>query len=199
MKLQFDTPIPRNQECVTIILMIYMIGGPPRAGKSLLAQKLISKKPMSSFSCDFMYNLDQIRNIPDFEHMEIIEKGNAFLPSLESLLINIARQTENCLIEGEVILPHHIYELSKKYEIRACFLGLSDTSIEQIISNGGFFNWPKYKIQNNMKHEIVGLAERTISRSKIIQDECQKYDQQFFDLALGYESQQNVALTYLLS
>jgi len=178
--------------------MIYLIGGPPRAGKSTLAQQFISRRPMPSFSCDFTYDMDQVKQLSGFEHAGIIEKADAYFPVLQQLILNVSRRAENCLIEGEVILPHHIAELEKDYDIKACFIGLSDTSIEDIIKYGGYFNWPKYKLENDLGHEVSHLVERTIERSKIIENECVKYGQTYYDLSGNYLSQQSAALGFFL-
>lgn len=178
--------------------MIYLIGGPPRAGKSLLAQRFISRKSINSFSCDFTYDMDQVTQMPGFSGADIIEKGEAYFPILKQLVHNISYRTEDCIIEGEVILPRHIVELAKDYEIRACFIGLSDTTIEKIIEYGGYFNWPKYKLENNLESELSDLKEHVVRRSKIIEKDCAKYTQQYFDLAGDYEEQQDKALSYLL-
>lgn len=178
--------------------MIYLIGGPSRVGKSILAQRFIEHRPIPSFSCDFTYDMEQVRQLPGFRNAGIIEKANAYYPVLKELISSISYRSEHCIIEGEVILPRHIIELSKEYDIRACFIGLSDTSIEDIVEYGGFFNWPQYKIENNLEQEIQGLAERTTARSKIIEDECNKYSQHYFNLSGNYEEAQAAALGYLL-
>ena len=165
--------------------MIYLIGGPPRVGKSLLAKKFVSVKAMYAFSCDFTYDTYDFTATVKFKRADIVEKGNMFYPKLEELVGNIVRQTENCVIDGEVILPHHVVALSKKHNIRACFLGLSDTSLDKILTYGGHFNWPKHKLENGMESEVIGLAKLTAVRSEIIESECLKHGQPYLDLAVG--------------
>lgn len=178
--------------------MIYLIGGSPRAGKSLLAQRFISQKPINSFSCDFTYDMDQVVQLSGFAGAGIIEKGEAYFPILKQLVHNISYRTEDCIIEGEVILPQHILELAKGYDVRACFVGLSDTSMEKIIKHGGYFNWPRYKLENNLEHEVSELVERIITQSRVIENECIKYDQPYFDLSGNYTKRQTAALDFLL-
>lgn len=178
--------------------MIYLIGGAPRTGKSGLVQQLITRKPISSLSTDFLYDLDQVRAITNFDKLDVLKKGEVFFPILERIIGNIQRQSENCVIDGDVILPRHADFLSKKYEIRACFLGLSEASIEEIIQHGGHFNWPKYKLENGMAKDVEGLVERTIQKSEIIASECVKYDQYYLDLSADFTLGQARALRYLL-
>ena len=179
--------------------MIYLIGGAPRVGKSLLASHFVALKPMPSFSLDFLYSLKQITNIAEFEQASILEKGRLFYPTFKELLIDVNRRSENCVIDGEVILPEFISELSKQYEIKCCFLGLSETSIETIIEHGGYFNWPKWKLQNGFQDEVKDLAERTISRSLIIQKEAKKFELLYYDLTPNYTHASRAALQYLIS
>ena len=178
--------------------MIYLIGGPPRAGKSQLVNKFIGKRPMPAFSCDFLYDLEQIKNLSGFSGADILEKGRLFLPTLEQLLINVSLRSEDCIIEGEVILPEFIADLHKKYKVRACFLGLSTTTNEQIIAYGGFFNWPQHKYDTGLGHEVDDLAQRTIRRSKIIEEQAKKYDQKYFDLSMNYEVSAAAAVDFLM-
>jgi hypothetical protein len=179
--------------------MIYLIGGAPRVGKSQFLQRLIIQKSMPAFSCDFLYDLDQIKNIDGFSGADILEKGRLFFPTFQQLLINVSLRTKDCAIEGEVILPEFISELAQKYNISSCFLGLSSTNIENIIQNGGYFNWPQSKLDNNLGHEIDNLVERTIERSKIIEFETQKHNLPYFDLAEDYNAKVELAIETLLS
>jgi hypothetical protein len=179
--------------------MIYLIGGAPRVGKSQFAQKLITARPMPSFSCDFLYDLAQIRQIPNFEYTEILERGRLFYPTLQELLINIKRRSQDCVLDGEVILPEFIPELAKTYDIRSCFLGLSDTNLETILKHGGYFNWPQYKLEHHLEIEVHDLAERTVGRSQIIEVEAKKYQVSYFDLASDYDATVKLALNSLLS
>jgi len=178
--------------------MIYLIGGAPRVGKSQFMQKLISRKAMPSISCDFLYDLEQIKTLDGFAGANILEKGRAFYPTLKQLLADISVRSEDCIIEGEVILPEFVPELSKMYDIRCCFLGLSKTNLETILTHGGFFNWPQFKLSHHLEAEVQNLAERTIERSNIIRQECEKFQTHYFDLADDYSRVIEQAADYLL-
>ncbi len=177
--------------------MIYLIGGAPRVGKSLLASRLINAKPMPSFSLDFLYNLSQVKTLKGFGGAPILEKGRLFYPTLKELLVDVERRSEDCVIDGEVILPEFIPELSKLYSIRCCFLGLSKTDIETIVKHGGHFNWPQWKLENGYEAEVKDLAERTVSRSLVIEKEAKKYGLPYFDLSTEYEQTSKAALSRL--
>lgn len=179
--------------------MIYLIGGAPRVGKSRLATKLVAAKPMPFFSLDFLYNLEQVKQISGFKKAPILKKGRLFYPTLKELIVDVDRRSKDCVIEGEVVLPEFIPELSREYEIQSCFLGLSQTSIESIISHGGHFNWPLWKQENGRRNEVDGLAERTVSRSLEIQEEAYKYNLPYYDLAIDYDQKSKEALHSLLS
>ncbi|MDB5185040.1 MAG: adk [Candidatus Saccharibacteria bacterium] len=179
--------------------MIYLIGGAPRVGKSLVASQLVAAKPMPSFSLDFLYNLSQITSIEAFSGASILEKGRLFYPTLKELLVDVSRRSENCIIDGEVILPEFISELSERYDIKCCFLGLSETSLEKILEHGGYFNWPKWKMENGFEDEVEDLAEQTVGRSLIIQEQAKKYGLPYYDLAADYNHTSKAALQSLLS
>lgn len=179
--------------------MIYLIGGASRVGKSKMALEMILQKPMQSFSLDFLYNLNQIKKLDNFSSADILEKGRLFYSTLKEILVNVSYRSKDCVIDGEVILPEFISELAQEYDIRSCFLGLSKTNIEEIIKYGGHFNWPKWKVENGLEKEVNGLAERTIHRSLIIQEEAKKYSLSYYDLSLNYKVISTEAINYLLS
>jgi hypothetical protein len=179
--------------------MLYLIGGAPRVGKSLFLEKLIIANPMPSFSCDFLYDLEQVRKLEEFTAADILTKGRLFFPTFNELLLNVTLRSESCAIEGEVILPEHIPQLREKYEVKCCFLGLSETSLESILEYAGYFNWPQYKLQTDRDQEVIDLAERTMSRSKVIKDQCETYGLPYFDLAADYSATMEVALASLVS
>ncbi len=175
--------------------MFYLIGGSPRTGKSILTQKLIERHPMTSFSCDYLYKLDQVKQLYRFSGAGIIEKGEEFFPTLKELLEAVNERSQDSVIEGEVILPRHVHELSKWYDICSCFLGLSEASLDTIIGYGGFFNWPKDK----SKKDVADLAEKVMARSVTIKSECARYGLKYFDMAKNYTHVQDEAISYLLS
>ena len=179
--------------------MIYLIGGAPRVGKSQLTQKFIEAKPMPAFSCDFLYDLQQVKNLKNFGNADILEKGRLFYPTLKEILINVSYRVQDCIIEGEVILPEQIPELSRLYNVRCCFIGLSVTSLQTIITHGGLFNWPQWKIEDGSEKEVRSLAERTIHRSAIIEAQAKEYNLPYFDLAKDYDTKVRLALQSLLA
>ncbi len=154
---------------------------------------------MPSFSLDFLYNLKQVATIQDFGGAPILEKARLFYPTLKELLVDVKRRSENCIIDGEVIIPEFIPELSEKYSIKCCFLGLSEANLDTILKHGGYFNWPKWKLENGFDNEVNDLAERTVSRSLIIQKEAEKYNLPYYDLAINYNHASKAALHSLLS
>ena len=145
-----------------------------------------------------MYDLDQIKKLKGFSGADILDKGRLFYPTLKELIANVSIRAEDCVIEGEVILPEFIPDLANKYNIKCCFLGLSKTSLEDIITHGGFFNWPQYKLDNNLGYEIADLAQRTVDKSTTIQNEAKKYKLPYFDLSANYPEESKAALNSLL-
>ncbi len=178
--------------------MLYLVGGAPRVGKSQLVNELINIKPMPNFSLDYLYSLEQVNTIPGFSGAAILEKGRAFYPTLKQLLLEVNLRSENCVIEGEVILPEFIRELSASYEVRCCFIGISSANMETILEHGGHFNWPKWKLENGLADEVKDLAERTVARSLVVQEEARKYKQRYFDLTDNYELMRQSAVDYLI-
>lgn len=66
------------------------------------------------------------------------------------------------------------------------------------MTHGGYFNWPKWKLENGLATEINDLSEQTINKSLIIKTEAQKYNLPYFDLTENYNLGIKLAIKSLL-
>ena len=117
--------------------MIYMIGGAPRAGKSVLCQQVASTLKIGWISTDLLMELLRVRSdhgmktewnaTPD----AITSSAEKFFPYLERFVWGVSSMAESYVIEGVDFLPTQVYRLSKQYQIRSVFLGCSDMTLER--------------------------------------------------------------------
>jgi hypothetical protein len=113
--------------------MLYLVGGASRAGKSLLANKLLAQAHVPYFSLDILM-MGFARGWPAFglnpDDAGVV-RGEQLWPILRAMAVNILEEAAThptYLLEGDVLLPKHVAELMQSYgaEVRACFLGYTD-------------------------------------------------------------------------
>jgi hypothetical protein len=118
--------------------MIYLIGGAPRAGKSILGQRLCATLKVGWISTDLLMELLRVSKTAGVKSTwdatpEAI-KANAewFFPYLERFIWSAVSLVDNYVIEGVDFLPAQVAQLSALYSIRAVFLGCSRMTLESL-------------------------------------------------------------------
>ncbi len=125
------TPVFRS------IGMIYLIGGAPRAGKTILGQSISAKRNVGWISTDLLVDLLRLKNEDGVKASwnaapeAIAADAEWFFPYLERFIWGVSSQAEGYLIEGVGFLPAQVARLSAEYPIRAVFLGCSRMTLEQ--------------------------------------------------------------------
>jgi len=117
--------------------MIYLVGGAPRAGKSILSQRISAKLKIGWISTDLLMELLRVKN----DEGVIVEWNAApeavaaaaewFFPYLERFAWGVSSLAESYVIEGVNFLPAQVALLAAHYPIRAVFLGRSKMTLEQ--------------------------------------------------------------------
>lgn len=160
--------------------MLYLIGGPPRVGKSSLAQRLLTDLTIPYVSTDALTVMLKPMGEPSFYSPE---KAARFFPMMDGFISRMLKICPDYTIEGDAFSPHHVDALKEKYELRAVYLGMSNISTENIIRHANYDNWAE---QDN-EEELKQLATRIVSASKEIEAECAHLGIPYFDLATDYD------------
>ena len=117
--------------------MIYLIGGAPRAGKSILTQKLAATLQIGWISTDLLMQVLKAKDVPglkgvwDASPEAIRAKAEWFFPCLEQFVWGVHSMADNYLIEGVDFLPTHVAQLAEQYPVRSIFLGRSQMTLER--------------------------------------------------------------------
>ena len=116
--------------------MIYLIGGAPRVGKSILSQQVSSNLRVGWISTDLLMELLRVKKeagikvqwnaAPD----AIVANAEWFSPYLERFIWGASSMAENYVIEGVDFLPAQVVQLSTQYPIRSIFLGRSRMTLQ---------------------------------------------------------------------
>jgi hypothetical protein len=116
--------------------MIYLIGGAPRAGKTILGERLCTTLKVGWMSTDVLLDLLRTANAPgckmqwDAAPGAITANAEWFFPYLERVIWGVRSLTDQYVIEGVDFLPAQVAELSTRYPTRAVFLGCSRMTLE---------------------------------------------------------------------
>jgi len=117
--------------------MIYLIGGAPRVGKSILCQRLAAKLKIGWISTDLLIGLlqvkaeDGVKKEWDATPEAITSAAEWFFPFLQRFVWGVNSLAEDYIVEGVDFLPAHAVLLGAQYPIRSVFLGRSQMTLEQ--------------------------------------------------------------------
>ena len=118
--------------------MIFLVGGAPRAGKSILAQRVSAELRAGWISTDLLVELLRLNHVEGVKTRwnaapEAIQRdAEWFFPSFERFLWGVDSLAGSYVIEGVDFLPEQVHELSKEHQIRAVFLGRSEMTLETL-------------------------------------------------------------------
>ncbi len=184
--------------------MLYLLGGAPRTGKSILARSFVTEKGIPYFGIDGLTTVLQ-ESLPDLgiKHGQpFISKAEKIWPILNSLLIHFIEEEPNYLAEGDALLPKHVAELEKKYknEIKACFTGFTKISPEDKLKEIRQFSdfkddWTKKRSDEKMLGDIKSM----IKFSGYLKKECSKLNIEYFEISYNFQKNLNAVFEYLLS
>ncbi len=174
--------------------MIYLIGGPPRVGKSTLAQKFTKEKNIPFISTDMLLWM-LIDTIPELNLWKpYTEVPKKFFPFLKNFVKHTVATVPDYVIEGDAFYPEQVAELQKEFQVRACFLGTSHISLETIKKHVGHNDW----LDEISEQEKTDLPGWIMEVSGTIQAECKKFSLPYFDTASNFEEAINRAFQSLL-
>jgi hypothetical protein len=177
--------------------MIYLIGGPPRTGKTRLAQQLSRQLGIGWFP------LDTLRYVVRSLVPEVTEMANFgqppgpwadfFHPYVRDAVLSSDYVAGDYIIEGIDFMPRHAHALAAEVAVRSCFLGLSTADMATIDAHAGRMDY-----QQHLDPETRSAYPRWIERwTHDVHTECARLDLPFVDLAHDYEPQAAKALAIL--
>jgi hypothetical protein len=164
--------------------MIYLIGGAPRVGKSILGQQVSAKLRVGWVSTDLLMELLRVKNAEGVKAEwnaapeAIIADAEWFFPYLERFIWGVSSLAENYVIEGVDFLPAQVPQLSTQYPIRPVFLGCSSMTLEAFDQFPG--RSPGYSsLPEEMRRQIVQDVPRW---SEFIRQECERFGYPYVDM-----------------
>ena len=183
--------------------VLYLVGGPPRVGKSALAQRLLKDEGIAWLPTDVLRTVLR-RVLPeldaaDQDPVDAARLAEAMYPHIEKAAEVCAEEAAQFLIEGFELLPSHTARLQAALAgttVRACFLGHQTFSAADLASYHG----PKPQHERQQSAAELAEAAAWIRRhSRDLQHECQATGQRYIDVGvLGFHDAMQHARRHLL-
>jgi hypothetical protein len=175
--------------------MIYIIGGAPRTGKSILAQQISAKLKIGWISTDLLVELLRAKNVAGTKSEwnaspeAITTAAEWFFPCLERFVWGVASMAESYVIEGVDFLPAQIAQLSAHYQIRAVFLGCSKMTLERFDNfpgrSPGYAFLPE-EMRRQFSHDVP-------LKSEFVRQEAERFGYPYIDMSDDFHSRLNEA------
>jgi hypothetical protein len=180
--------------------MVYLAGGAPRVGKSLLAQRIAASLKIGWVSTDLLVELSRMKGDSDVPQEwnaapeAIAATGDWFFPYLERFVWGVSGMTEGYVVEGVELLPAHIAQLSMQYEIRAVFLGCSAMTFELFERFGSTRGYAALPVAMRRR-----IAEDIPLWSEFVRREAERFGYPYVDVSGDFAARMGEAEAVLLS
>jgi 2-phosphoglycerate kinase len=175
--------------------MIYLVGGAPRAGKSILAQRVSAKLKIGWISTDLLVELLRVKNDEEVKvewsaaPATIAATAEWFFPYLERFVWGVSSLAEKYVIEGVGFLPSQVTQLAAQYQIRSVFLGCSRMTLEQFDQfpgrSRGYASLPK-EVRRQFAQDVPLWSE-------FIRQEAERFGYPYIDTIDDFPSRMSEA------
>ncbi len=204
--------------------MIYLIGGSPRGGKSILSRKLSKmldvpcvstdnlrlvvmpyfkgKNKDKNFPFEKMFDLNAVdKYFIDYSGKEMlgadIKEAETIWLGVKSLIDHLLNCKMDYIIEGVHLLPDLVRQLGNNKNIKVVFLAKSDEDkiFDGLLQNKNNNDW----IASNIKDDkIILLAAKSLcDYGKFFIEETKKYNFKCFNTESAFHDKINQAIEYL--
>lgn len=205
--------------------MIYLIGGSPRGGKTILSEKLSKKIKAPYVSTDYlklmlrpyfkgaekekMFPFDKIWKSLTREnffkkytgkemlHMDTYE-AKIIWPGVRLFITHLAKGQIDYIIEGVHLLPKYIKYFKNNPNVKIIFLSKTDEEkiYKGLFKNKGRKDWIMDKLEDKA---IIKLAARNLSTyGPYFEKETKKYKLKLINTESDFNKQLNEAIKFLI-
>jgi hypothetical protein len=169
--------------------MIYLVGGAPRTGKSILAQRTAATLATSWISTDVLKEVLRVQTpgIPGIhwnEHATIAPTADWFFPYLECFIWAVSSMVDHYVIEGVDFLPAQVATIATQHPVRCVFLGCSAMTHERFAQFPGLS--PGYLgLPHDLQQQIV---QHVPTHSELIRREANHFGYPYIDMSDDFQT-----------
>ena len=179
--------------------MIYLIGGVPRSGKTLLARKVAEVTGARYMSLDdlrqTLEHIDPELGIKTGNDAEL-NAGRMWEP-VKILIGQEVQEHGGCVIEGADLQPMLARELIHNPHIRMLFLGYGSISVDDKMTAIRAYLESKDWANSISAKKLREIVAEEIARSARFQKQCTKVGIKYFDTGSDFAAGLNKALAHL--
>ena len=178
--------------------MLYLIGGAPRCGKTLLAQRVASALGAGWCSTDTVRDVVAMLR-PDFGAAGGVRvppgpEADLFFPYFERTAESCGYLAEDYVVEGVGFLPRHVEALASWVERRVVFVGMVEPRLDAILAHEGRNRWHRRLPPETLADLPAWIADW----SRVLRDECAATGMPYVDLSSDFDAAQHDAERLLL-
>jgi len=183
--------------------LLYIIGGAPRVGKTIIAQEFLEKTNVPFLSLDLL-KMSLVKGMPQagIDPMDTsAEVAEQMWPVVRGLSITILENKREHLIEGDIILPFHTQELTAEFpgDVRACFLGFENANPSERLSTIRRHPGPEDWLSQFDDHEVLSMINEMIEYSKQLREDAEARGIPYFENIADYRAFKKQVLRYLVT
>jgi hypothetical protein len=184
--------------------MIYLLGGPMRVGKSLIARRVRERSGISVVSTDDIARAlrDRVPHLGITYEMSIPEECEALWPFIRALISIRLDRDEPLLIEGAGISPRRAAQAQQEFAggVRACFVGELTVRPQQKLRMLRAYSETHGDWLAEKPAETYEEIVRTIrSVSEEYKRDCGVLGIAFFDMGENFDSSVVAVVDYLVT
>ncbi len=178
--------------------MLYLIGGAPRCGKTLLAQRVASALGAGWCSTDTVRDVVAMLS-PDFASaggagVPPESEADLFFPYFERTAESCSYLAEDYVVEGVGFLPRHVEALAPWVERRVVFVGMVKPRLDAILAHEGRNRWHRQLSPETLADLPAWIADW----SHTLREECAVASVPYVDLSSDFDAGQRDAERLLL-
>jgi hypothetical protein len=168
--------------------MVIVLGGPPRCGKTTLAQRVAAELGIGWTSTD------TTRDVVNMLMPALYESGgpgrdpdpeaDVFFPFFERMVESCSYLADQYLIEGVGFMPRHVGALAARIELRTVFVGMTRVHLDVLLATEGRNRWHR-----ELDDATLALVPAWIeSWSRQIEGECARLSLPYVELGDDFDA-----------
>ena len=183
--------------------MTYLVGGTPRAGKTVLKDLFLKKYGVPGFCTDYLRDSLR-REVPEFgikENMSDLDKSEVLWPFFKGIVNQrIKYYKDSVLIEGTNFLPKYLREFKEENSVRIVFLGYADmdpkAKFKQIRENQSIEGEWTGDLDDR---ELEKMVDEFLEISRYFRKECEICGLRYFETSRNFGAVIEQAADYLMT
>lgn len=181
--------------------MVYIIGGVPRSGKSIVRRKLLKTHKISGISLDVIVEMLH-KAMPELDINTAIDRkilNIRMWPFIEALIQTRMKAHEDYVIEGEYFTPDKIAVFKDDPRCKICFMIYPSIPLEKKTKHIRDHAHPKDWHEKLSDEELRPYLQEFHERSHAYKGQCEARGIKFFDTSEDFKGTIDETVKWLVN